>query len=71
MRREEPGESILNDADESWKSAIQALTRLSSIPLASLDLPDNFAPPETILCETGHFASSSLGCAIAGSVRKG
>ncbi|CAD6564164.1 MAG: hypothetical protein TREMPRED_003902 [Tremellales sp. Tagirdzhanova-0007] len=30
---------------ESWRSAIQTLTRLSTIPLSSLDLPSTFAPP--------------------------
>ncbi len=29
----------------SWRSAIRALTRLSTIPLSSLNLPASFAPP--------------------------
>jgi aminoglycoside phosphotransferase (APT) family kinase protein len=31
-------------AEGSWKSAIQALTTLSTIPLSSLNLPESFAP---------------------------
>ena len=35
-------------AEVSWRSAIQSLTRLSSIPLATLNLPSSFAPPPDV-----------------------
>ena len=33
-----------NTPDNRWKSTIETLTRLSTIPLSSLDLPSSFAP---------------------------